>query len=86
VTALALTVGALALALALLRRWLSRGRGGEGQTIRLVTSRYLGGKRFLTVVEVEGQRLLLGLAGDRVSLVARLDAPGAAAGEEEERA
>jgi flagellar biogenesis protein FliO len=82
VTALALTVGALALALALLRRWLSRGRAGEGQTIRLVTSRYLGGKRFLTVVEVEGQRLLLGLAGDRVSLVARLDAPGAAAGEE----
>jgi flagellar biogenesis protein FliO len=81
-TALALAAGALALGLGLARRWLRRGRAGEGQTIRLVTSRYLGGKRFLTLVEVEGQRLLLGLAGDRVSLVARLDARGAAAGEE----
>lgn len=40
--------------------------------IRLVTSRYLGAKRFLTIVEVDGERLLLGLAGDHVSLVARL--------------
>jgi flagellar biogenesis protein FliO len=43
-----------------------------GEVIRLVTSRYLGGKRFLTIVEVDGERLLLGLAGDHVSLVARL--------------
>ena len=43
-----------------------------GDAIRLVTSRYLGGKRFLTIVEVDGERLLLGLAGDQVSLVARL--------------
>jgi flagellar biogenesis protein FliO len=43
-----------------------------GEAIRLVTSRYLGGKRFLTIVEVDGERLLLGLAGDHVSLVARL--------------
>ena len=43
-----------------------------GDAIKLVTSRYLGGKRFLTIVEVDGERLLLGLAGDQVSLVARL--------------
>ena len=43
-----------------------------GDAIRLVTSRYLGAKRFLTIVEVDGERLLLGLAGDQVSLVARL--------------
>jgi flagellar biogenesis protein FliO len=47
-------------------------RGAD--TIRLVTSRYLGAKRFLTIVEVDGERLLLGLAGDQVSLVARLGA------------
>ena len=50
----------------------ARGRAGGGDAIRLVTSRYLGGKRFLTIVEVDGERLLLGLAGDQVSLVARL--------------
>jgi flagellar biogenesis protein FliO len=47
-------------------------RNGGSETIRLVTSRYLGAKRFLTIVEVDGERLLLGLAGDQVSLVARL--------------
>ena len=44
----------------------------QSDAIRLVTSRYLGGKRFLTLVEVDGERLLLGLAGEQVSLVARL--------------
>ena len=54
----------------LLRRRRAAGAGCDA--IRLVTSRYLGGKRFLTIVEVDGERLLLGLAGDQVSLVARL--------------
>jgi hypothetical protein len=49
-----------------------RDPGASGDAIRLVTSRYQGGKRFLTIVEVDGERLLLGLAGDHVSLVARL--------------
>ena len=49
-----------------------RTAAGGGDAIRLVTSRYLGGKRFLTIVEVDGERLLLGLAGGQVSLVARL--------------
>ena len=55
---------------AILRQRRAGGAGGEA--IRLVTSRYLGGKRVLTIVEVDGERLLLGLAGDNVSLVARL--------------
>ena len=52
--------------------WRRRAQPQGGEAIRLVTSRYLGGKRFLTLVEVDGERLLLGLAGDQVSLVARL--------------
>ena len=58
----------------LIRRVFRGMRGGEtgADHIRLVTSRYLGAKRFLTLVEVDGERLLLGLAGDQVSLVARL--------------
>ncbi len=57
--------------------WLRRTRPPGGDAIRLVTSRYLGGKRFLTIVEVDGERLLLGLAGEQVSLVARLGARAA---------
>ena len=61
----------------LIRRVFRGMRGGEtgADHIRLVTSRYLGAKRFLTLVEVDGERLLLGLAGDQVSLVARLGGP-----------
>ena len=58
----------------LLRRLFRRGGDSGASRIRLVTSRYLGAKRFLTLVEVDGERLLLGLAGDQVSLVARLGA------------
>ncbi len=53
--------------------WLRRGgRGAHGDAIRVVTSRYLGTKQLVTLIEVDGERLLLGVAGDRVSLVARL--------------
>ena len=52
--------------------WRQRRQQASGEAIRLVTSRYLGGKRFRTIVEVDGQRLLLGLSGDTVSLVTRL--------------
>jgi len=67
----------------LIRRVFRGVRGGEpgGARIQVVTSRYLGAKRFLTLVEVDGERLLLGLAGDQVSLVARLG--GARAGAED---
>ena len=51
-----------------------RQRMPGGDAIQVITSRYLGAKRFLTLVEVDGERLLLGLAGDHVSLVARLGA------------
>lgn len=76
----ALAAALMAAGVAILRA--RRVRGGGGDAIRLVTSRYLGGKRFLTIVEVDGERLLLGLAGDQVSLVARL---GGAHHEEEAR-
>lgn len=70
-----LVASVLGVALALLGAvmlWRQRRQQATGEAIRLVTSRYLGGKRFLTIVEVDGQRLLLGLSGDTVSLVTRL--------------
>ena len=66
----AIAAALIAAGIAILRARQSRAGGSEA--IRLVTSRYLGAKRFLTIVEVDGERLLLGLAGDQVSLVARL--------------
>jgi flagellar biogenesis protein FliO len=61
--------------------WTRRVAVPGSDAIRVVTNRYLGGKRFLTLVEVDGERLLLGVAGDQVSLVARLGTSHAAVAE-----
>jgi flagellar biogenesis protein FliO len=84
VSTLAATV--LGAAVAAAGVWLLRSRRAlavRANPIHVVTSRYLGAKRFLTIVEVDGERLLLGLAGDQVSLVTRLPTAPAPA---EERA
>ena len=84
--AIATAVGAALAAVGALVVWRQRAASLPSQAIRLVASRYLGGKRFLTLVEVDGERLLLGLAGDTVSLVAKLGdraaAPAAAVARE----
>jgi flagellar biogenesis protein FliO len=53
--------------------WMRRaGVGASNDAIRVVTSRQLGAKQRLTLVEVDGERLLLGVTGESVALVARL--------------
>jgi flagellar biogenesis protein FliO len=72
VTIVSLAVG-LGGVLFLVHGWRrTRQTGNTGERIELVTSRYLGGKKVLTLVEVQGERLLLALSGDGVRLVARL--------------
>lgn len=67
---LAAALGAVVLLLAGWQR--ARRANGAGQRIELLTSRYLGGKKVLTLVDVEGERLLLALSGNSVRLIARL--------------
>jgi flagellar biogenesis protein FliO len=52
--------------------WRQRATPPAADGIRLVSNRYLGAKRFLTLVEVDGERLLVGVTGERIALVARL--------------
>jgi hypothetical protein len=52
-------VGGLMAAVGALLAWRQRRASGAGDTIRLVSTRALGGKGFLTIVEVDGERLLL---------------------------
>lgn len=72
-TLLAIAGGLLAAVGALLA-WRQRRAVGTTDTIRLVSTRPLGGKGFLTIVEVDGERLLLGVTGERVALVTKLGA------------
>jgi flagellar biogenesis protein FliO len=67
---LAVGIGGIVFLIVGWRRARQTPQGNE--RITLVTSRYLGGKRMLTLVDVEGERLLLALSGDAVHLVARL--------------
>jgi flagellar biogenesis protein FliO len=67
-------VGAAVAAAGAWKMWQQRQQTTPADAIRLVSSKYLGGKRFLTIVEVDGERLLLGVAGEQVSLVTRLGA------------
>lgn len=85
-TFLAIAGGLLAAVGAFLA-WRQRRVAGAADTIRLVSTRALGGKGFLTIVEVDGERLLLGVTGERVALVTKLGAARAdAEGEDHETA
>lgn len=84
-------VGALAFVLALLifGLWLLRrfgtqwGKGAKGTEHgpQVLHQRPLGGRKMLTVVKWEGRRLLLGVAGDSISLLAS-EPEGLAPGDE----
>ncbi len=74
VAMVSVAVGVLTVAVMLALGWRrSRALGSDGGRIELVTSRYLGSKRVLTLVDVEGERLLLALSGNTVRLVARIN-------------
>jgi flagellar protein FliO/FliZ len=73
--ALVTVAGFLLAALGAWGLWMRRaGAGVPGDGIRVVTSRQLGAKQRLTLVEVDGERLLLGVTGERVALVTKLGA------------
>jgi len=74
VTVLSIAAGALTITVLLVVGWRrSRATDASGERIELVTSRYLGGKRVLTLIDVDGERLLLALSGNTVRLVARIN-------------
>lgn len=49
--------------------------GGKGRLIQVVENHCLGVKKHITLVKVPGTVLVLGLGGDKVSLLARIDDP-----------
>ncbi|MBI2881375.1 MAG: flagellar biosynthetic protein FliO [Candidatus Tectomicrobia bacterium] len=72
---LAAVLGILLLAVYALRRF-GGGRFaamGGGRLIRVVGTQYLGGKNHVSVVEVDGERFLLGVSAGRITLLSRLD-------------
>ncbi len=58
------------------RRTLPAGQaGGKGRLIKVLANHYLGVKKAITVVEVPGSVLVLGVSADRVNLLSRIEDP-----------
>ena len=78
-----LTGVALVLAVLIALAWVARrmqGHAGAGRgALRVEASMPLGGKERLVIVEVEGERLLLGVGSGGVRTLSRLGAGGATA-------
>jgi len=82
VAALALVVALVLATSVVARRWLGRiPAGGHRHPIQIIASRGLPNRATLTVVEVEGERVLVGSSPHGLSLLYKLGAPGGEVGE-----
>lgn len=74
--ALAAVLGGLFVVVYFARRFLQRqGPASRDRLIRVLASHYIGVKKSVTLVEVPGAVLVLGVAGDRMQLLTRIDDP-----------
>lgn len=74
--ALAVVLGALFAAVALARRFFQRSGAASGEPlVRVVASHPIGLKKAVTLVEIPGAVLVLGVAGERIELLSRIDDP-----------
>lgn len=75
VAALAVIVGILLLIYAASRKGFNLMPQKKGGLIKILETRPLGGRKFLCVVKVRGEELLLGLSNDRIECLSKLS-PG----------
>ena len=73
---LALVLGGLLLTLWFFKRFVQTRAGGvNNRLIRVLASSTIGLKKTITLVDVPGAILVLGVTGDRISLLARIEDP-----------
>jgi flagellar protein FliO/FliZ len=74
--ALTAVLGGLFVVVYVARRFLQRQvPASRDRLIRVLASHYIGVKKAVTLVEVPGAVLVLGVAGDRIELLTRIDDP-----------
>jgi len=77
VASLAVVVALILVVSVAARRWLGRvPAGGHRNPIQIVASRALGSRATITMLEVEGERLLVGSSPHGLGLICKLGAPG----------
>jgi flagellar protein FliO/FliZ len=74
--ALAAVLGGLFVVVYFVRKFLQRqGPAARDRLIRVLASHYIGVKKAVLLVEVPGAVLVMGVAGDRMQLLSRIDDP-----------
>ena len=80
IAALAAVLGGLFVIVHFARRYLHRaGATAQPRLVRVVASQAIGVKKSITLVEVPGCVLVLGVSGDRIQMLTRIDDPEALA-------
>ena len=76
IASLGIVLGGLLLTLWLVKRFVqSRSGQVNGQLIKVLASSTIGLKKNISLVEVPGQVLVLGMTGDRISLLSKIEDP-----------
>ena len=73
VFALALILAIMVLLTVGARRILNRGGGIKGSLVDVLENRYVGVKKYISVIEIPGSILILGITNDNISLLTKID-------------
>lgn len=69
---LCIVLGLLVAVLWLLRRFYQPGSAGQDGLIRILATRFVAPKERIVLVDVLGEKLLLGVTGDKINLLAKI--------------
>ena len=72
---LGVLIALLLIVLYVVKRFLLKktGKGGQDQSIKVITSAYVGPKKTIALVEVAGERIVVGITSDNISMLTKLN-------------
>ena len=73
-TALGIVLGGLLVAFYFMKRFLKRDVGGsKEQLIKVIASQYIGLKKNISLIEIPGSILVVGVSNDNISLLTKIE-------------
>ena len=73
-TALGIILGGLLICVYFIKRFLNRNGGGsKEQLIKVIASQYIGIKKNISLVEIPGSILVVGVSNDNISLLTKIE-------------
>ena len=73
-TALGIVLGGLLVAFYFMKRFLKRDIGGsKEQLIKVIASQYIGIKKNISLIEIPGSILVVGVSNDNISLLTKIE-------------